>query len=768
MSHKRVFWTLIRGLFWSLFVFVWSVGISTAQAKIQFDVFPGYEGRYARAGAWYPVAFEIFNDGPSFDGVVELGDDQTGGYTVRIPIELPTNTRKIFTSSLFCPTAGNHFISARLLDSRGKIRDERPGLKLDVATWEGVVLGSMPGVFSGAPAFPDTGRSTDDLISLAPRLSPEFFPDNPVALEALNSLYLNTSTALKLKPPQIEALLSWMHSGGHLIVAVDQAPDLNALSWLRLELPAKLGEVTDIKAGAALEQWVQGKLGTSPSNLEGFRSPVLDATNTPETAETTATTATPITGKRTRKRIQRPAGQEIPETSDAYGLAPLEPGFASRLIPTYSIKVNLGKTLLSVGTNDTVSALIVTHPRDRGRLTLLAFNPEREPIKSWKGRPWFWARMVGLPASYLTPKRPAHFGGAGVDGIYGAMIETRQIRKLPVGALLLLLLVYLLVIGPLDQWWLRKLNRPMLTWITFPTYVVLFSLLIYVIGYKLRAGKAEWTELHVVDVLPRAAMGDSALRGRTYASLYSPGNYSYPVTLQLPGSNLRPESRGLWEPGIISPKRTVITQTQTNLSSELSVDVWTSQLNVFDWQSYSSVPLTGKIQDGGNSIHLENLSDHSMERIWVVANGKLYSLNGLQPHQSADFKLSAKDWLSLGKFLEEHRYAMQTASQLRGQAFGANEKTHIDDWPETAICTSFTGLMGGNDEGGRNYVSPPGLDLSALSHRGDVIVFAWMPDTSLVAPIPRFQTPLFKKHTLLRWVLSPVTPSVPITNPSHE
>jgi len=35
-----------------------------------------------------------------------------------------------------------------------------------------------------------------------------------------------------------------------------------------------------------------------------------------------------------------------------------------------------------------------------------------------------------------------------------------------------------------DRWWLRKIGKPMLTWITFPCYVVMFSLMIYLIGYK--------------------------------------------------------------------------------------------------------------------------------------------------------------------------------------------------------------------------------------------------------------------------------------------
>ena len=49
-----------------------------------------------------------------------------------------------------------------------------------------------------------------------------------------------------------------------------------------------------------------------------------------------------------------------------------------------------------------------------------------------------------------------------------------------------------------DQFWLKRIGRPMLTWITFPCYVIFFSLLIYFIGYRLRAGESEWNELHVI------------------------------------------------------------------------------------------------------------------------------------------------------------------------------------------------------------------------------------------------------------------------------
>src|SRR6202000_685137 len=132
-----------------------------------------------------------------------------------------------------------------------------------------------------------------------------------------------------------------------------------------------------------------------------------------------------------------------------------------------------------------------------------------------------------------------YHGGWSIDGVVGAMIDSKQGRKLPGDWLPLLLIVYLVVIGPLDQYWLKRIKRPMLTWITFPCYVVMFSLLIYFIGYRLRAGETEWNELHVVDVL---ANGDGAeLRGHSYASVYSPVNNSYRVSTQQRFSAFRGE-----------------------------------------------------------------------------------------------------------------------------------------------------------------------------------------------------------------------------------
>src|SRR5205809_7323721 len=108
--------------------------------------------------------------------------------------------------------------------------------------------------------------------------------------------------------------------------------------------------------------------------------------------------------------------------------------------------------------------LIVSAKRGRGQITVLLFSPEREPFRSWKNRDWFWAKLGRVPASWFGSAQLIAYGGPRVDGVFGAMIASRQVRKLPVQWLLLLLVAYPPVSGALDLLRLKRSHGQMLTW----------------------------------------------------------------------------------------------------------------------------------------------------------------------------------------------------------------------------------------------------------------------------------------------------------------
>jgi hypothetical protein len=424
-------------------------------------------------------------------------------------------------------------------------------------------------------------------------------------------------------------------------------------------------------------------------------------------------------------------------------------------------QVRQGEVELAAG--DT--PLMVTATRGRGRVTALLFSPEREPVRSWKNLPVFWAKLAEVPGAWYASKEFAAQGGWSSDGIFGAMIDTRQVHKLPVGWLLLLLLIYLVVIGPLDQYWLKRIGKPMLTWITFPCYVVLFSLVIYFIGYKLRAGESEWNELHVVDVLPK---GDGAeLRGRTYSSVYSPANQRYQLESQQTYATLRGEFVGLWS-GNQSAEKAVIQQTGDNFKAEIFVPVWTSELFVSDWMQDGAAPLNVSVtpQGDGWQVQVQNRTERKLTNLQLVVGGQLYSLGDVPMEESKTVPVSRGQGRSLRTFVTSCGSRFQAAVGSRQRALGSSESGQISELPESSVAVSFLSQLGAQNYGS-SFVSPPGLDLSPLVEQGQAVILAWAADYSPMKPMYQF-TPRRSQHNTLWRIAVPVKMEKAAGSPSPE
>jgi hypothetical protein len=694
-------------------------------ASLQFDVFLGYDGT-VREAAWFPVACEIYNDGPSFNAVVELTAGNLRNDQVhRVPIELPTNTRKRLTIPVFA--AGGRFYqwNARLLDERGKVYAERPSLQPKILAWEGVFLGAIPRSFSGTPVLPDTRPNRPELRPQVARLQVEQFPDNPIALEGLDAVYLNSEKALGLKVNQVAALLAWVQEGGRLILSVEQLADINSTPWLQQVLPCEVTDMVNLGVDEDLQQWIHQ-----------------------DTAIDTSISTTPRISTRTGRKQNAPAPPTVPSLE---GTAP-DPGFVDAHMPVATGRVRDGRVLLAV--KDV--PLIVEANRGRGQITVLTFSAEREPFRSWKNRPWFWAKVMHVPASWFGTPDVSAYGGWSLDGVFGALIDSRQLRKLPVEWLLLLLVVYLIVIGPFDQYWLKKINRQMLTWITFPTYVVLFSLLIYFIGYKLRAGETEWNQLQVVDILPRGAK--AMLRGRTFASIYSSSNAKYQLAFTPPNPDqadqsfacLRGELLDLFSGGQEASQANV-EQHGNGFRADIFVPVWTSLLYVNDWFEPGVLPLTATLTNSANQwqIEIENHLERPLNEARVVLKGTVYELGTLPARQKKTFPLESARSVPFQSFVVQHASRFQDAVQYRRNALGDASRGHLDDLPLTSMVASFSSQFP-RPEHQRTFVSPPGLDLTPLLERGNAILLAWDENQSYTRPVNQFKPPRSQQNSLLR------------------
>jgi hypothetical protein len=705
-----------------------------ARAALQFDAFLGYDGQVPEAN-WFPLVCEIKNDGAAFPAIIEITDPGSG--VVRVPVELPTGTLKRVVIPLFSGGRSMNTWNARLLDDRGRERAEQGNLRSRRQLMGGVMMiGALPRTVSGVPVIRTIQQQEQrDLQPIVARIQSPLFPDSPIVLGGLDALYLDSEKAPELKSTQVNALLDWLNAGGHLIVPVEQIADVMATPWLRAIFPVELREMQSVARHPELQAWLQS--ATWNTNVS-YAHPTMP----------------PPTARRNRNQ-PAPAEQETSANlAQPFPTLPADPVFEGAPLEVAAGKLRDGKVVVSADG----MPLIVTAQRGRGRVTALLFSPEREPFHSWKNLPTFWAKLTDVPGGWYMANDFALPGGMSSDGIFGAMIDSRQVHKLPVGWLLLLLIVYLVIIGPLDQYWLKRIGKPMLTWITFPCYVVLFSLLIYFIGYKLRAGESELNELHIVDILPRG--GEQAeLKGQTYASVYSPANEKYAVGSPQRFATIRGEFAGLYSGNVQSEKLSVLVDGDT-FRAEVFVPVWTSQLLVSDWWQGTNQPLSAAVEpkDNGWAVTVENRTPAAIGSSRILIDGVMMTLGPVGANASKTFQVSREQGTPLNVFVGGYSGAFQQAVSSRSRTFGGGETWRIDDLPNGTAAASFLSQMNLGPQGPfRSFTQPAGLDLSPVAERGNAVLLAWAADYAPVKSLYQFVPRRNHRNTLWRLAV-PVKP----------
>src|SRR5258708_5499919 len=404
----------------------------------QFDVFLGYDGIVAEA-SWFPVVCEMKNDGPPFSGIIELpqGNNDTG-QARRMPVKLPTATLKRLVLPGFSTSRGYSSWDVRLFDDRGRVRAEQTGLRArkQIAA-DTPLVGALARTANGTPVLRPILPQSAELQPSSARFQPSIFPDNPLVLEGMSALYLNSEIASELKDSQVNAIYAWLNAGGHLIVAVEQVGDINSSPWLKSLFPCELTDLQKIQRHPEFQDWLQKGAW---------------ATNFNRLTRTSRGPPSPAYGGRPQRNRQE--SPPLANAESPFSELPEDFNFEAAELQVGTGTLRDGQVIVAAGE----MPLIVNANRGRGRVTALLFSPEREPFRSWKNLPTFWAKLIEVPGAWYVSSDFNRQGGWSSDGIFGAMIDTRQVHKLPIEGLLLLLIVYFVVIGPLDQFSLEKIG----------------------------------------------------------------------------------------------------------------------------------------------------------------------------------------------------------------------------------------------------------------------------------------------------------------------
>lgn len=508
------------------------------RVRAGFRAYDGDEAGRFKVGLWTPVYVDVTagSEGLAADLEFESADSEGVGTFYRVPIALKPREKRTFIGYT---KAGNFETASKIgvtlnwggttiagpaqlggpLDNLGAHLYLSLGARLPDFTDALVSLAQGP----NTPVQEGAGRATGPRHAVF-ETAVDHLPDHWFGYQSADLLILTTDSKEFLTElgrdanrPRLEAIARWTAHGGRLVVPVNHANQVALAAVLRSSAwqphvpivpPSDPGDTnaSALKRLTSLELW----------------------TNTPK----------PF-----------PAPGERP-----VAIAKLSPGEVAPGLWDVQAKTDDGRPL------------IARMPYGRGSITYLAFSLGEPPFTRWDGRVEFLKQLVDRFAPIVSASDRNHGpGGSWRDGSGQADVTTNLQRTLdnfdvdviPFGYVALLIIVFILIVGPLDYFLLRHVfGRLEWTWITFPVIVLAVSGVAFYTANALKGHELKVNKIDLVDFDMRTVLdaGErtkwATAHGQTFFTILSPriGNYTI-------GVESNPEfwgARGGEEPALVS------------------------------------------------------------------------------------------------------------------------------------------------------------------------------------------------------------------------
>ncbi|MEZ4589723.1 MAG: hypothetical protein R3D55_01070 [Chloroflexota bacterium] len=272
----------------------------------------------------------------------------------------------------------------------------------------------------------------------------------------------------------------------------------------------------------------------------------------------------------------------------------------------------------------------------RGSVYFLALDPRLAPLLDWDGSEAIWAAIASRVPSVSS-------WGLGPQNSYAATEAVSSLPTLALPSILQLigfLLVYTVVVGPLNYWVLKRRNQLEKAWLTIPALVVIFSAITYFTGFQLRGNDTIINQISVAYSQTDAEQADVY----SLLGLYSPQRKTY--DLVLPQNALaRPYNQEFGVP-FNSDETDIgaITYGNETTISDVRVDI--GDISVFLAESaVPAVDVAGSatltIEDNSLILALDllNNSDITLETASILVGNRALSVGEIAPNERTTLSL---------------------------------------------------------------------------------------------------------------------------------
>jgi hypothetical protein len=284
--------------------------------------------------------------------------------------------------------------------------------------------------------------------------------------------------------------------------------------------------------------------------------------------------------------------------------------------------------------------LLSVAPSGAGRIIYVAVDLATPAFRGWDGAAAFWTRL--LPDDRIS----AQFGGAvkGDDLVAGQMVQALSYipsLEVPPAELLLLLIVgYILLIGPVSYVFLRRMDRRELAWVTAPALVIAFSFGSYGIGSVMKGGDILVNAVSVA----RTTSGGSAASLTTYAGIFSPSRETYDLTVEADALVSSLNTSAFFDGNRPATQQVNLVTEQGDPAHLRGLSVGVFGLQAVSAQAVvpyrPALAVEWRFTDMGIAGTVTNESSEPISDVAVLQQGSGKLIGDLAPGKSIDFTLS--------------------------------------------------------------------------------------------------------------------------------
>ena len=419
---------------------------SPAGSSVTITAEPMLGGSF-RPGTWAAVRVRLENDGPAVTGELRISIAAQGSSTYGVPVELASGARQEHVLYGQIGALTSRFVVTLMSGGAAIASITSPIDRSDAQALGVYVVADRPEalVTSIRGAVTTANRMPPKVVPIAPA-------DLPIRIEAwasIDRLIWQDINFSGLAAEQLEALRTWVSSGGQLVILGGTTGTTSMGGFPTDLLPYQPTHVIDVPPAD-----LQGLVGTLPAE------------------------ATPL--------------------------------------PALAGSLERGSLLAGSG-NDAIAARA---PYGRGSVALIGVDPSASWLAGSSAADVFWERALPPGGVRADPTQDQ-----GDDFIVSALGNLPSVQLPRLDQLFLLIVAYIVAIGPLNYFVLRRRDRREWAWLTMPAVILLFAVAAYGFGVLIKGTDVIVNELAIV----HGSTGTDRGVAEVYVGVYSPTRASFDV-----------------------------------------------------------------------------------------------------------------------------------------------------------------------------------------------------------------------------------------------